>query len=512
MAGIAIADQESHWEQAQLLLQELDKYVCGAVGQEELHEVEHGVFRRVQQLGRVMMARFVAQSGTGYTPGRPPCTLSGEPLQYKGLETVDYLSIFGRVPLPRAAYARPEGGYEYPMDAQWNRPARKYSYLLLKWLHAVAVEDDYHEAAERLNEIFELSLTGNVPQRLGPSVAGYVDAYYEQAEPPSPDTEGSHLGISADGQGVRILRRERGDGASEEVAPPKPRLSKGEKPGTKKEAVVTVDFTFDPESRDAEELVRALMKRQNPEEREEARRQRRARREEGLPPPRVALNQHERATLKGKQRAFDDLMQRLRRRDPAGLKPVVALLDGDPALEDMLQRRLQAHGLSDRLEVCILDIWHASEYVWDAGTALHGECNPRRNPWVETKLRALLQGQVGRVIGDLKQIALKNQLSAAQAKAVDVAITYFTNHRHMMDYATYLAKGYPIGTGLIEGACGCLVRDRLECSGMRWSIAGAQTMLDQRAVKINGDWHDFWSYYTDSERDRLYPATYQCAA
>jgi hypothetical protein len=511
MPAMEIGDQESQWDQAQALLQALDQYVCGAVGQEELHEVEHGVFRRVQQLGRLMMERFVAQSGTGYTPHRPPCTRSGEPLAYKGIETVDYLSIFGLVRLPRAAYEQPDGGYEYPMDAQWNRPAHKYSYLLQKWLHGVAVEDDYHEAAERLNEIFDLSLTGNVPQRLGEGVAAYVAPYYAQADAPPAATEGSHLGISADGQGVRILRREQGD-LSPDALPAKARLGKGEKPGTKKEAVVTADFTFDPEPRDPEELVRALMRRQTAAEREDARRQRRARREDGLPPPRAALNKHERATLMGKEKAFDDLMHRVRRRDPLGLKPVVALLDGDPALEDMLERQLQAHGLSDRVDARILDLWHASEYVWDAGTALHGECSRQRQPWVEAKLRALLQGQVGRVIGDFKQIAGKNRLSAAQDQAVDKAITYFTNHRHMMDYATYLAKGYPIGTGLIEGACGCLVRDRMQCSGMRWGVAGAQAMLQQRAVKLNGNWHDFWSYYSDSERDRLYPATYRLAA
>ncbi len=182
MPAMEIGDQESQWDQAQALLLELDLYVCGAVGQEELHEVEHGVFRRVQQLGRLMMERFVAQSGTGYTPHRPPCTLGGEPLEYKGIETVDYLSIFGLVRLPRAAYAQPDGGYEYPMDAQWNRPAHKYSYLLQKWLHGVAVEDDYHEAAERLNEIFELSLTGNVPQRLGARVAAHVAPYLEDMD------------------------------------------------------------------------------------------------------------------------------------------------------------------------------------------------------------------------------------------------------------------------------------------------------------------------------------------
>ena len=91
-------------------------------------------------------------------------------------------------------------------------------------------------------------------------------------------------------------------------------------------------------------------------------------------------------------------------------------------------------------------------------------------------------------------------------------ITYFDNHRHMMDYATYLKKGYPISTGVVEGTCGSLVKDRMEQSGMRWSIDGAQAVLVQRAVVKNGDWNDFWNFYIDSERDRLYPVEYNRAA
>ena len=82
----------------------------------------------------------------------------------------------------------------------------------------------------------------------------------------------------------------------------------------------------------------------------------------------------------------------------------------------------------------------------------------------------------------------------------------------MVDYATYLARVYPIGTGLIEGACGYLVKDRMEGSGMRWSRVGAEAILQQRAVRKNGDWADFWSCHIDSERDRLYLATYKSVA
>jgi|TARA_B100002003_G_scaffold122095_1_gene112683 hypothetical protein len=512
MPNRTIYETEAQWEQVQELVTQLEGYVCQAVGREELHEVEDGLFRRLQQLGRALLERFVAESGTGYSEGQPPCTLEGEPLGYKGIETVSYLSIFGSIGLPRAAYARPEGGYEYPMDGQWNRPAHKQSYLLRKWLHAVAVEGDYHEAAQRLNEMFDLALWPHVAQRLGSELGAQTEAYYQQQEAPPADTEGRCVGVSADGKGVRLLRADRGSSRTDAEEDSKPRLGKGEKRGTKKEAIVTAVFTFDPEARDPEEVVRSLMKRQTPEEREEARRQRQQRRLEGRAPPRSACNKHLRATLEGKEVAFGHLMERVRQRDPAGDKPLVALLDGDAALEEQLHEQLRLHHLEDRLDALILDVIHASEYVWEVGTALYGERNPQREVWVEEKLRALLHGQVGRVVGGFKQRLTKSNLTGAQEKALRKAITYFDNHRHMMDYATYLAKGYPIGTGLIEGACGYLVKNRMEGSGMRWSRLGAEAMLQQRAVKKNGDWNDFWSFHIDSERDRLYPATYKEAA
>lgn len=147
------------------------------------------------------------------------------------------------------------------------------------------------------------------------------------------------------------------------------------------------------------------------------------------------------------------------------------------------------------------------------GTALYGEKGSPRIRWVEAKLYTLLDGKVSTLIGGLRQRLTQNQdqLTQTQKKALKKTITYFDNHRHMMHYDVYLHKGYPIATGVVEGTCGSLVKDRMEQSGMRWSIDGAQAVLAQRAVMKNGDWKDFFTYYIDAERDRLYPTVYQRA-
>ena len=214
------------------------------------------------------------------------------------------------------------------------------------------------------------------------------------------------------------------------------------------------------------------------------------------------------------QAAFTHLLDHVHKRDPQGQKPLIGLLDGDPYLEEALLKEVKARHLEDRRDVLILDIIHASEYLWDVGTALYGERGPKRIEWIEEKLYALLSGKVGYVIGGLRQRQTKNpnRLSPPQKKALERTITYFDNHRHMMHYDVYLQKGYPISTGVVEGTCGSLVKDRMEQSGMRWSIAGAEAVLAQRAVVKNDDWNTFFEFFIDAERERLYPTVYERVA
>ncbi len=73
-----------------------------------------------------------------------------------------------------------------------------------------------------------------------------------------------------------------------------------------------------------------------------------------------------------------------------------------------------------------------------------------------------------------------------------------------MKYDEYLAKGYPIGSGVIEGTCRSFVKDRMELAGMRWSEIGAESMLELRSIKVNGKWDDYWQYFVAEEKQRLY--------
>lgn len=475
----------------------LSAFVTSAPDTMELHSFEKDLFEKLQRLGLAFMQYFLAQRGTGYQPQCPPVDAGGKRLEYKGTLRALYLSIFGEVTIERARYKKADGSYDYPLDRQLNLPEQKYSYLLQKWLQAGAVETNYRQAIELLNEILGLAMTANVPKRIGEKTAASVDDFYEN-EPTAKDEDGSHLAVSADGKGIRILKSERQ--GETKISPSRPRLGRGEKPGIKKEAVVTANFSFNPEPRHALDIVNSLLNEPSEEENTE------------MANSRSALNKHVRATLGGKDEAMDRMMRRLIKQDPKQRKPIVALLDGAPSLEKALTRAMTKCNASHRLNAVILDVIHVAEYVWEVATALHGEKGIARVNWVRTKLVDILDGKVRRVIGGLKQIMTKNKLTQAQKKAIRKTITYFENHAHMMDYKRYLQKGYPIATGVVEGACGSLVKNRMEQSGMRWTIKGAQDILKLRAVKLNGDWEAFWKNHMDQQKNNLYPNEFRRAA
>jgi len=149
-----------------------------------------------------------------------------------------------------------------------------------------------------------------------------------------------------------------------------------------------------------------------------------------------------------------------------------------------------------------MDIIHVSEYIWKAGTAIFGEKSKSRAPWVRDALEDILAGKTEQLITDLELIVKKGKLTENKIKQINKTITYFKNHKHKMDYKTFIEKGYPVSSALVEAACGHLVKERMEQSGMRWSSIGAQNIMDLRAVKLNDDMEDFMQFVINKDRIR----------
>jgi hypothetical protein len=190
------------------------------------------------------------------------------------------------------------------------------------------------------------------------------------------------------------------------------------------------------------------------------------------------------------------------RRDPQHRKPLVVLRDGALCLWNLATKLFKAW----RQVTCVLDIRHVVGYLWSAANALFGEQSKAGRPWVQQKLTEMLRGRVGYVIGGLRQILTKQRLRQSVRQTLAKVITCFHNHRRWMQYDTYLARGLPVGTGVVESACGSVVKHRMEGEGKRWSLAGAEAMLALRSLKKSHD-HDLrddWRFRSRQERARLY--------
>jgi hypothetical protein len=468
-------------------VKQLFEFVSNNAEQMDSYTMEKNIFARLMSIGLSAMKGYFAEKGTGDI---------GDVVQLEdgGIlkkETRDlnknYFSVFGKVEVPRSWYQVKGGKGIMPLDVQSNLPERTYSYLLQEWMDLFSIRDSFSESSVSLNKLLGLEISQSRFEVVNRESANSYDEFYENKELPIPESEGKIQVIGFDGKGVPIIKSE--------AAKIQPRLGKGEKRQKTKEAIVGVSYTTDPNVRTAEEVAENLVYP------EQAREKREAEKAEGVKsPPIRAKNVRRIASLeRSKKEVMEEVITDAKNRDPDNQRPLIAVMDGALCLWTLLISLLSKVNW-----VGILDIIHVSEYLWKVGNALHGEKTPEGKKWVYEHLLAILQGRVGRVIGGLRQILSKRKLKASQRKALRDAISYFENHREWMCYDEYLEAGYPIGSGVVESTCGHTVKKRMEGTGRRWSIAGAESTLLLRSVYTSDDWDAYWEAHREQERKRLY--------
>jgi hypothetical protein len=161
--------------------------------------------------------------------------------------------------------------------------------------------------------------------------------------------------------------------------------------------------------------------------------------------------------------------------------------------------------LPDQNATEILDLLHVTPRLWQAAKLFCGEKSPQVVPFVRQRLTQVLQSKVATVVRGLRRLATEQKLSVAKRKVLRRICRYLHKNRRRMRYDEYLAKGYPIASGVIEGACRHVVKDRMERAGMHWTVAGAQAMLDVRSVWVSGQWQAFQQHRIERAIERLYP-------
>jgi hypothetical protein len=440
-------------------------------------EVERTLFRQLLALGAQLLHLFFVQRATT-RPQEPVYAPDGTRLRYQNKRQTTYFSVFGKIRFLRHYFHTPGQKGVCPLDAELSLPPHCYSDLLRDWAEFCTTDESYDESNRVLKRILGLSLSKQALETAVQEDAADVEAFYEQKDAPPAVDEGTILVIQADGKGVPMVRAE--------SAEPPARRGKGQKRTEKKESVVTAIYSIAPYPRTPQQIADALLR-----DMEQAATQ---------PPRPTPVGKEVRATMKGKDWALARLARRVKRRQGKHIQHRVALTDGAEALQDRVLSTFPGFTLA-------LDIIHVLEYLWNAANALLGETHPDRSGWVKEHLLSILSGQTETVIQTLEKLAEDPSRSPAQLKALNTTIGYYRRNLPYMHYDCYLVLGWPISTGVVEGACGHLVKDRMEQSGMRWKPAGAQAILELRAVRVNDDWDAYQLFRQQCQHQTLYGTT-----
>lgn len=451
-------------------------------------EVERGLFAGLLQAGRHLLQSFVAARGDG---DEGPAIEHGEKTLQRqdesGSRSRRYVSIFGELDIERHVYAERAGQKQVaPLDAQLGLPAGEFSYVLQDWLQRLCVNEAFAEGCSSLADLLGVRVSVRAAQHMNQQMAQHAEKFQAHKAPPPAEEEGEVLVATFDGKGVPMRRP-----LQERVRSGR-RRRKGEKANKKQMACVAAVYSIDRFRRTADDVVDEVRRRERRSDRPQPKHKRvwaeMTHVREG-----EAYNGRSLAVVGG----TIDLIER----DPDDSKPIVCLTDGEQALIDEVQQWLPPR------TVHILDIMHVLSRLWLAAYCFHSEGSRQAQAFVDHRLQMLLEGKVGHVIGGLRQMLTIHGLTGQKRKTLLDVIRYYDNHRHMMRYDDYLAEGFPIGSGVVEGACRHLVKDRMERTGMRWCLPGARAMLHLRAVYLNDDWSAFNRHRIEAEQTALYGQT-----
>lgn len=490
-----ITAKEFDFLKAQEQFEQMCEFVrqAGQQGQ-RVDQVERGLFPQAMEMCLEMLLAFINAHGDG--DQGPQIQHEDRPLN-RLAEPHDkrYLSIFGEIIISRYVYGTREGQViEFkPLDAALGLPAGENSYVLEDWLQRLCVKEAFGESVKDLQAWLGTTVSVRTAEGMNRAMAAYSEDYRLQQGTPPPDQEEEILVVTADGKGVCMrrsleqrLREEASASAGAE------QTSLGESPtretGKKQMAYVGSVYSIAPFVRTAEDVIEEVRRRQRCPDRPRPVHKhlwaRLTRIEEGEVWPATPL-------------LFLDMAVACHERDSQRQKPLVCLMDGERQLWTMQEQWF------DRA-VGILDLYHALKRLWDVADCLYAEESREASNFVTCHLRMLLEGKVGYVLRNFRCLIKKHGLRGKKRTSVESAITYYENNRDHMRYDEYLSAGYPIASGVIEGACRHFVKDRMEGAGMRWEQEGAQSMLWMRAIYLNDQWDDFIAYRIAQEQAFLY--------
>jgi hypothetical protein len=407
------------------------------------------------------------------------------------------MTLVGQVEVPRTAYQAHDVEGLHPVDAALNLPPTRYSHGAERFVaeHAalLSFDDVRHEllahtgARIAKRQVEEIAVRGAVD----------FEAFYAGRRAGKDIVEATDdlLVMTFDGKGIvmvpEALRPATKRAAAKGTRKLATRLTSGEKRNRKRMAQVAAIYTVPRYVRTAPDVLADLDGSRMDSERTTR--------------PKIREKRVWASVGREPADVIDETFRDARARDPKHHRQWVVLVDGNKDQLAIIQSKAKKLG-AVRI---VIDIIHVLEYLWRAAHAFCGEGTKAAEAWVQQRLLWLLQDRhAGKIATAMRASAREAELAGSALKAVDEGADYLQHYAPYMRYGTALKQGLPIATGVIEGACRHLVKDRMDRGGARWTLDGAEAVLRLRALRASGDFDAYWEMHLSEERRRNHAERY----
>ena len=415
------------------------------------------------------------------------------------------MTKFGQVSVSRIAYRSPGRPNVHPADAALNLPEEKHSHGLRKMTAIEAARGSMEDAQAAIARAAGVKIGKRQLEDMIRRCAVHVEAFYA-CRVISPAPQDWPLILTFDGKGIVMLpdalRPATAKAAASAENKLATRLSPGEKNGRKRMAELACVYDAVPVPRTPEDVISTPAQKRRKKKAQAAK-------PKGKQKPREpqARGKWLTASVTGDipaviAAAFDEA----ERRDPCHQREWVVLIDGNNTQIEAVTAEAARRSVTATI---VIDLVHVIEYLWKAAWSFFDKGEPAAEEWVADQARKILQGKARQVAAGIRRRATTYGYSGPERAGADECARYLDNKKDYLGYATALAKGWPIATGIIEGAARWLVKDRMDITGARWGLEGAEAILRLRAMIASGDFGDYWRYHLRREHERIHHAKYR---
>jgi hypothetical protein len=412
---------------------------------------------------------------------------------------------FGQVSVSRVAYRSPGRSNVHPLDAALNLPEEKHSHGLRKLTAIEAARGSIDAAGAAITRATGVRVGKRQLEEMVRRAAAHVEAFY-LSRVIKPASDGHPLVLTFDGKGIvmlpEALRPATAKAAAAAEGKLATRLSPGEKHGRKRMAELACVYDAVPVPRAPEDIISTPAQKRRTKKAQ-------AGKAEGKGKPREPQARGKWLTAS----VTDDIPAVIAaafgeadRRDPGHQREWVILIDGNNTQIDAVTAGAASRGITVTI---VIDFIHVLEYLWKAAWSFYDKGEPASEEWVADQARKILHGKARQVAAGIRRRATTYGYSGPERAGADECARYLDNKQDHLGYATALKKGWPIATGIIEGACRHIVKDRMDITGARWGLEGAEAVLKLRALIATGDFEDYWRFHLRREHEHIHHAKYR---